>query len=159
MVAVAENKLSPAGAAFNGRHADLSTTSSGTQPLVNNLYQGMTLDAVTGLYYERYRDYSSTLGRWMERDPIGYAGGINLYEYVGGGNPTAWRDPNGTPVEEPPGVGPLESLNTFKELLEAAIGISVIYVCHRAHARCQEDMWHCGDMGVASFFGQGLIVM
>ncbi len=36
---------------------------TGTQPLVNNLYQGMTLDAVTGLYYERYRDDSPTLGR------------------------------------------------------------------------------------------------
>ncbi len=52
------------------------------QPLVDNLYQGMTLDAVTGLYYERNRDYSPTLGRWLTRDPIGYQGGINLYGYV-----------------------------------------------------------------------------
>lgn len=54
MVAFAENKLSPAGTAFNGRHADFSRTPSGMQPLVDNHYQGMTLDAVTGLYYERH---------------------------------------------------------------------------------------------------------
>ena len=28
------------------------------------------------------RHYSPALGRWITRDPIGYAGGINLYEYV-----------------------------------------------------------------------------
>ena len=34
------------------------------------------------------------LGRWVQRDPIGYHGGVNLYEYVGG---TAVRasDPSG----------------------------------------------------------------
>jgi hypothetical protein len=31
-------------------NSDFSTPASGTQPTVNNLYQGMTLDAVTGLY-------------------------------------------------------------------------------------------------------------
>ena len=36
------------------------------------------------LYYVRNRTYSPVLGRWIQRDPIGYAGGINLYEYVGG---------------------------------------------------------------------------
>jgi hypothetical protein len=32
-------------------------------PPVDNLYQGMTLDAVTGLYDDRARDYSPSLGR------------------------------------------------------------------------------------------------
>jgi RHS repeat-associated protein len=53
-----------------------------TQPLVNNLYQGMTLDAVTGLYYERNRDYSPSLGRWMEQDPAQYINGANTYQFV-----------------------------------------------------------------------------
>ncbi len=53
-----------------------------TQPLVNNLYQGMTLDAVTGQYYERNRDYSPSLGRWMEQDPAQYINGANTYQFV-----------------------------------------------------------------------------
>ena len=32
----------------------------------------------------RNRGYNPALGRWIQRDPISYSGGINLYEYVGG---------------------------------------------------------------------------
>ena len=63
-------------------NADWSTPPAGTQPLVNNLYQGMTLDAVTGLYYERFRNYSPTLGRWTSQDPLGYINGANTYQFV-----------------------------------------------------------------------------
>jgi len=75
-------------------NADFTATTSGTQPLVNNLYQGMTLDAVTGLYYERYRDYSPTLGRWMEQDPAQYINGANTYQFVES-NPVDRVDPTG----------------------------------------------------------------
>jgi hypothetical protein len=34
------------------------------------------------------------MGRWLTRDPIGYAGGENLYEYCGG-NPVGKIDPSG----------------------------------------------------------------
>ena len=53
-----------------------------TRPLGDNLYQGMTLDAVTGLYYERNRDYSPSLGRWMEQDPVQFIDGANTYQFV-----------------------------------------------------------------------------
>ncbi len=64
------------------RNADWSTPPAGTQPLVNNLYQGMTLDAVTGLYYERFRNYSPTLGTWTSQDPLGYINGAKPYQLV-----------------------------------------------------------------------------
>jgi RHS repeat-associated protein len=35
-----------------------------------------------GLSYFGYRFYSPGIGRWMNRDPIGEAGGINLYGFV-----------------------------------------------------------------------------
>jgi RHS repeat-associated protein len=72
---------------------------------VNNLYQGMTLDAVTGLYYERYRDYSPTLGRWMEQDPAQYINGANTYQFVVS-NPVGNVDASGLAVEIAPAVTP-----------------------------------------------------
>jgi RHS repeat-associated protein len=35
-----------------------------------------------GLYYFGYRYYSPRLGRWLHRDPLGEAGGLNLNAYV-----------------------------------------------------------------------------
>jgi RHS repeat-associated protein len=87
MVALAENKILKGGAAGPAGdttilNADFSTPASGTQPLVNNLYQAMTLDAVTGLYYERNRNYSPSLGTWISQDPAGYINGANTYQFV-----------------------------------------------------------------------------
>ena len=52
-------------------------------------------DPESELYYVRNRTYSPVLGRWIQRDPVGYSGGINLYEYGGGRTPVA-TDHNGT---------------------------------------------------------------
>lgn len=43
------------------------------------------LDAETGLSYYGYRYYDSSTGRWLNRDPLGEAGGVNLYGFVGNG--------------------------------------------------------------------------
>ncbi len=48
------------------------------------IYCGYRFDPETELYYVRNRTYNPALGRWIQRDPIGYPGGINLYGYVGG---------------------------------------------------------------------------
>ncbi len=48
------------------------------------IFCGYRLDPETENYYVRNRYYSPVLGRWLTRDPIGYQGGINLYEYAGG---------------------------------------------------------------------------
>ena len=39
--------------------------------------------AGTGLIDFGYRWYDPSIGRWTQRDPIGIAGGVNLYGYVG----------------------------------------------------------------------------
>jgi RHS repeat-associated protein len=38
--------------------------------------------AETGWYYYGYRYYNPLLGRWVNRDPIGEIGGLNLYKFV-----------------------------------------------------------------------------
>ena len=48
------------------------------------IYCGYRYDPESDLYYVRNRTYNPALGRWIQRDPIGYSGGINLYEYVNG---------------------------------------------------------------------------
>jgi RHS repeat-associated protein len=75
-------------------NADWTTPPTGTQPVVNNLYQGMTLDSVTGLYYARNRNYSPSLGRWINQDPAGYINGANTYQFVMS-NPVGNVDPMG----------------------------------------------------------------
>jgi len=48
----------------------------------------------TGLLYNRARYYSPNVGRFVGRDPIGLAGGLNPYAYVGN-NPINRTDPSG----------------------------------------------------------------
>ena len=65
---------------------------------MNNLYQGMTLDAVTGLDYERFRNYSPSLGTWISQDPLQYINGADRYQFVMSG-PVGATDAWGTQVE------------------------------------------------------------
>ncbi len=57
------------------------TTQSGTldQPYRFSTKQYL---ADVGLNYYGYRFYSSAMGRWLNRDPLGEVGGINLYAFV-----------------------------------------------------------------------------
>jgi len=61
----------------------------------SHFYQGLELTPATGLYQARNREYSATLGRFIQLDPIGFnAGDSNWYRFVGNG-PTGATDPSG----------------------------------------------------------------
>src|SRR5437879_3623427 len=45
---------------------------------------GQALESPAGLQPNGFRDYDPFIGRYVESDPIGLAGGINTYTYVGG---------------------------------------------------------------------------
>jgi RHS repeat-associated protein len=66
---------------------------SGTATTNSQTYTGREDDG-TGLYYYRARYYNPTISRFVSEDPIGLAGGINTYGYVGG-NPVLRVDPYG----------------------------------------------------------------
>ena len=57
--------------------------------------EGYQTDAETGLLLLTNRYYDPQAGRLLTRDSMGYAGGINLYGYVGN-DPGNVVDPNGT---------------------------------------------------------------
>ncbi|MDI7662060.1 RHS repeat-associated core domain-containing protein, partial [Cronobacter universalis] len=59
----------------------------------NLRFQGQYLDRESGLHYNLFRYYDPVAGCYTQMDPIGLAGGMNTYSYVG--DPLVWVDPLG----------------------------------------------------------------
>ncbi len=70
-----------------------NTTTNGSATTNSFAYTGRELDA-GNLYFYRARYYSAALQRFISEDPARFAGGINVYAYVGNG-PTSLTDPFG----------------------------------------------------------------
>jgi|GEM_PF-1128542 len=47
------------------------------------LFTGRRLDHETSLYYYRARHYDPRIGRFLQRDPLGFWDGVHLYSFVG----------------------------------------------------------------------------
>ncbi len=58
------------------------------------LFQDGRIDTTSMLYHFRARDYSPTLGRWTEPDPLGNVAGANVY-VADHDAPASRRDPSG----------------------------------------------------------------
>jgi len=97
------------------------------------LFCGYRYDGESGLYDVRYRMYHPALGRWIQRDPLGYADGMGFQEYVGSG-PLTHVDPVGLwratiSVASRPYVEPA--------LRETRAG-GQVHVCFRVVGGCME---------------------
>jgi len=90
--AVWEVELKPFG------EANVKSTST-----LNNNFRlpGQIFNEETGLHYNYFRDYHPGIGRYIEADPIGLEGGINLYVYANN-NPVNFFDSLGLIVEADP---------------------------------------------------------
>lgn len=54
-------------------------------------FPGQQATEATGLFYNYQREYDPAVGRYSQSDPIGLAGGVSTYGYVGGA-PTSFID-------------------------------------------------------------------
>jgi len=73
-------------------------TTASTGSLTNPFrYTGREFDTETGLYFYRARYFDPATGRFLSEDPIGFRGGLNLYQYVKN-QPTRYVDPTGKAI-------------------------------------------------------------
>jgi RHS repeat-associated protein len=96
--------------AFRERRGASWVVGSWTGSLVNGSF------GENGLEYRRNRYYDPQQGRFTQEDPLGLAGGMNLYGFAGG-DPVNFSDPFGltscTPVPQC-----LQGLGSLREAFE-----------------------------------------
>lgn len=95
-LASTQNCFTPGRAAFVSC-SQLADASTQNAPRYDEWASGGSFDKETNLHYNYFRDYDPQTGRYIQSDPIGLAGGINLYSYVGG-NPLTYTDPMGLDI-------------------------------------------------------------
>jgi RHS repeat-associated protein len=104
---------------------------------------GQRYDAMTGLYYNYFRDYDAATGRYIQVDLIGLAGGIDPYLYANG-SPWRYTDANGNV--------PLPVITAAIGLISAAVGDTAVQVYGMYRSDwCKDFNWR--ELGVSAVGG------
>jgi uncharacterized protein (TIGR02594 family) len=82
------------GSAFGDHAVNSDPDGDATLYAFNLRYPGQYYDGLGSVYYNYFRDYDSRTGRYLQSDPIGQAGGVSTYSYVGS-RPSNAVDPLG----------------------------------------------------------------
>jgi RHS repeat-associated protein len=83
-------------------------------------YTGQMWLGEAQLYHYRARAYAPGLGRFLQSDPILYAGGMNLYAYVGN-DPVNARDPTGLGEDKIVVTAPMPTLSPEDYAVDYAV--------------------------------------
>ncbi|CBL43863.1 Rhs family protein [gamma proteobacterium HdN1] len=97
-------------------------------------FPGQYFDGETGLAYNLMRDYDARVGRYVQSDPIGLAGGVSAYGYAGQ-NPITNYDSDGMYWRGMAGVGVALCLKNPRLCKE--VGKDAWKACKRA----QKKIW------------------
>jgi RHS repeat-associated protein len=79
-------------------------TSFGSYVRKRYRFTGKERDGESGLSYHAARYYAVSLARWVNCDPLGMAGGVNLFRYASN-RPLILRDPGGAQPASPDNIG------------------------------------------------------
>jgi type VI secretion system secreted protein VgrG len=93
---------------FGAGLPDEDPDGDGVRFTMNLRFPGQYFDRETGLHYNYFRDYDPAMGRYLQPEPLGLAGDINLYRYARN-NPLSYIDPDGAqafPILPPPVLAP-----------------------------------------------------
>ncbi|WP_425509702.1 RHS repeat-associated core domain-containing protein [Xanthomonas euroxanthea] len=95
------------GEAFGNTAPNQDPDGDGVALVLDMRFPGQRFDAASGLNQNYFRDYEAATGRYGQSDPIGFAGGLSTFGYVGSA-PMTSLDPRGLQRVRPlpqPGLG------------------------------------------------------
>ncbi|EBC0775931.1 RHS repeat protein [Salmonella enterica subsp. enterica] len=117
---------------------------------------GQQYDEGSGLYYNRYRYYNPGQGRYITQDPIGLAGGWNLYQYPL--NPIHKADPLGL-NDIDFGEEPFDAEDDMRDTALGKMDDNIFSIFPSSKVGTDIDIYEIAPYGISCFGNIGVHVV